>query len=154
MCREIGYSLCIFSINHDVDNNTALAAFRDIPPKSVLLFEDIDCLFEKRASTNDNKSSFTFSHLLYLLDGVFFRKGLISFITTNHPENLDHALLRQGRTDMIIHPTRGPLVLEINTIPGMTDTSDLPAQARCAGIEFDDLVEQILTNALMPESMR
>jgi ATP-dependent 26S proteasome regulatory subunit len=37
------------------------------------------------------------------LDGVFFRKGLISFITTNHPENLDHALLRQGRTDMIIH---------------------------------------------------
>ena len=103
MCREIGYSLCIFSINHDVDNNTALAAFRDIPPKSVLLFEDIDCLFEKRASTNDNKSSFTFSHLLNLLDGVFFRKGLISFITTNHPENLDHALLRQGRTDMIIH---------------------------------------------------
>jgi ATP-dependent 26S proteasome regulatory subunit len=40
---------------------------------------------------------------LNLLDGVFFRKGLISFITTNHPENLDHALLRQGRTDMIIH---------------------------------------------------
>jgi|LauGreDrversion4_2_1035121.scaffolds.fasta_scaffold00003_139 hypothetical protein len=103
MCREIGYSLCIFSINHDVDNNTALAAFRDIPPKSVLLFEDIDCLFEKRVSTNDNKSSFTFSHLLNLLDGVFSRKGLISFITTNHPENLDHALLRQGRTDMIIH---------------------------------------------------
>jgi len=103
MCREIGYSLCIFSINHDVDNNSALAAFRDIPPKSVLLFEDIDCLFEKRTSSEANKSQFTFSHLLNLLDGVFSRKGLISFITTNHPENLDHALLRQGRTDMIIH---------------------------------------------------
>lgn len=103
LCREIGYSLCIFSINHDVDNNTALAAFRDIPPKSVLLFEDIDCLFEKRTSSTENKSQFTFSHLLNLLDGVFSRKGLISFITTNHPENLDHALLRQGRTDMIIH---------------------------------------------------
>ena len=103
MCREIGYSLCIFSINHDVDNNTALAAFRDIPPKSILLFEDIDCLFEKRTSSTENKSQFTFSHLLNLLDGVFSRKGLIAFITTNHPENLDHALLRQGRTDMIIH---------------------------------------------------
>lgn len=103
LCKEIGYNLCIFSINHDVDNNTALAAFRDIPPKSVLLFEDIDCLFEKRTSTSENKSTFTFSHLLNLLDGVFFRKGLISFITTNHPESLDHALLRQGRTDMIIH---------------------------------------------------
>ena len=103
MCKEIGYNLCIFSINHDTDNNTALAAFRDIPPKSVLLFEDIDCLFDKRTGTQDNKSTFTFSNLLNLLDGVFFRKGLISFITTNHPESLDHALLRQGRTDMIIH---------------------------------------------------
>ena len=103
MCKEIGYNLCIFSINHDTDNNTALAAFRDIPPKSVLLFEDIDCLFEKRTGTTENKSTFTFSNLLNLLDGVFFRKGLISFITTNHPESLDHALLRQGRTDMIIH---------------------------------------------------
>ena len=103
MCKEIGYNLCIFSINHDTDNNTALSAFRDIPPKSVLLFEDIDCLFEKRTGTAENKSTFTFSNLLNLLDGVFFRKGLISFITTNHPESLDHALLRQGRTDMIIH---------------------------------------------------
>jgi ATP-dependent 26S proteasome regulatory subunit len=103
MCKEIGYNLCIFSINHDTDNNTALSAFRDIPPKSVLLFEDIDCLFEKRTGTTENKSTFTFSNLLNLLDGVFFRKGLISFITTNHPESLDHALLRQGRTDMIIH---------------------------------------------------
>jgi ATP-dependent 26S proteasome regulatory subunit len=103
MCKEIGYNLCIFSINHDTDNNTALSAFRDIPPKSVLLFEDIDCLFDKRTGTQENKSTFTFSNLLNLLDGVFFRKGLISFITTNHPESLDHALLRQGRTDMIIH---------------------------------------------------
>jgi SpoVK/Ycf46/Vps4 family AAA+-type ATPase len=40
---------------------------------------------------------------LNLLDGVCYKKGLVSFITTNHPENMDHALLRQGRTDMIIH---------------------------------------------------
>jgi chaperone BCS1 len=102
LCKEIGYNLCIFSINHDIDNSVALIAFRDIPSKSLLLIEDIDCLFEKRTGTQDNKF-FTFSNLLNLLDGVCYRKGLISFITTNHPENLDHALLRQGRTDMIIH---------------------------------------------------
>jgi chaperone BCS1 len=102
LCKEIGYNLCIFSINHDIDNSVALIAFRDIPEKSLLLIEDIDCLFEKRTGTQDNKF-FTFSNLLNLLDGVCYRKGLISFITTNHPENLDHALLRQGRTDMIIH---------------------------------------------------
>jgi hypothetical protein len=102
LCKEIGYNLCIFSINHDIDNHTALSAFRDIPPKSVLLIEDIDCLFEKRTGTQENKS-FTFSNLINLLDGVLFRQGLITFITTNHPENMDHALLRQGRIDMIIH---------------------------------------------------
>ena len=102
LCKEIGYHLCIFSINHDIDNHTALCAFRDIPPKSILLIEDIDCLFEKRTGTQENKH-FTFSNLINLLDGVLSRQGLITFITTNHPENMDHALLRQGRIDMIIH---------------------------------------------------
>jgi ATP-dependent 26S proteasome regulatory subunit len=66
------------------------------------LIEDIDCLFEKRTGTDENKH-FTFSNLINLLDGVLSRQGLITFMTTNHPENMDHALLRQGRTDLIIH---------------------------------------------------
>jgi D-alanine-D-alanine ligase len=37
-----------------------------------------------------------------------------------------------------------PYVLEVNTNPGMTDTSDLPAQAKVCGIEYDQLVEMIL----------
>ena len=37
--------------------------------------------------------------------------------------------------------------LEINTSPGMTDTSDLPAQAAAMGIKYDDLVLMILNNA-------
>ena len=40
-----------------------------------------------------------------------------------------------------------PYVLEINTSPGMTDTSDLPAQAAACGIGFDELVELILNSA-------
>jgi chaperone BCS1 len=102
LCKEIGYNLCIFSINHDVDNTTAIIAFRDMPPKSILLIEDIDCLFEKRTGTEENKH-FTFSNLINLLDGVLSKQGLITFITTNHPESMDHALLRQGRVDLIIH---------------------------------------------------
>ena len=39
-------------------------------------------------------------------------------------------------------------ILEINTIPGMTDTSDLPAQAQAMGIGYDQLVEYILKTAL------
>ncbi|MCK4421450.1 D-alanine--D-alanine ligase [candidate division WOR-3 bacterium] len=39
-------------------------------------------------------------------------------------------------------------VIEINTIPGMTDLSDLPAEAKEIGIEYDELVEEILKLAL------
>jgi D-alanine-D-alanine ligase len=47
------------------------------------------------------------------------------------------------RVDMILDQDR-PYILELNTIPGMTDTSDLPAQAKAAGIRFDELVQQII----------
>jgi len=40
-----------------------------------------------------------------------------------------------------------PYVLEVNTNPGMTDTSDLPAQAAAGGIGYDELVEMILKSA-------
>lgn len=39
-----------------------------------------------------------------------------------------------------------PYILEINTSPGMTDTSDLPAQAACMGIDYDNLVLLILNS--------
>lgn len=40
-----------------------------------------------------------------------------------------------------------PYILEVNTNPGMTDTSDLPAQAAVCGISYDELVEMILHSA-------
>lgn len=40
-----------------------------------------------------------------------------------------------------------PYVLEINTSPGMTETSDLPAQAAAMGIDYDQLVMAILNSA-------
>ena len=100
LCNEIHYNLGIMSMSSDMDNATVQGSFRNLDPKTVLLLEDIDCLFEKRASVETQ--SFTFSNLLNILDGVLFKHGIIVFITTNHPEKLDNALLRQGRTDMII----------------------------------------------------
>ncbi len=40
-----------------------------------------------------------------------------------------------------------PYVLEINTSPGMTDLSDLPAQSKAMGISYDTLVQIILNGA-------
>jgi D-alanine-D-alanine ligase len=47
------------------------------------------------------------------------------------------------RVDYIIRDAT-PYALEVNTIPGMTETSLLPKAANCAGISFDALVEEIL----------
>jgi D-alanine-D-alanine ligase len=65
-----------------------------------------------------------------------------------------HALGCEGaaRVDlMLTHRTDQPFVLEINTIPGMTATSLLPMAAKHAGIDFDDLVEQIMLTARLKE---
>jgi D-alanine-D-alanine ligase len=45
----------------------------------------------------------------------------------------------------------GPQVLEVNAIPGLTDTSLFPMAAEAAGIGFDALVEKILTLAQQPK---
>ncbi|MBT6120593.1 D-alanine--D-alanine ligase [bacterium] len=52
-----------------------------------------------------------------------------------------------SRTDMIVDDSDSLYLLEINTIPGMTNLSDLPAQAKEAGISFASLVELILKRA-------
>ncbi len=52
-----------------------------------------------------------------------------------------------GRVDMIAREG-DVVVLEVNTIPGMTATSLLPDAARAAGIEFSELLDRIVRNAL------
>lgn len=52
-----------------------------------------------------------------------------------------------SRSDFIL-TSAGPVMLEINTIPGMTRTSLLPQGAAAAGIPFDELIERLLGSAL------
>ena len=49
-----------------------------------------------------------------------------------------------ARVDLIVGPKDSPTLLEVNTIPGMTETSLLPDAAAAAGISFDALVRQIM----------
>ena len=50
-----------------------------------------------------------------------------------------------SRVDFMVKDDK-PYFLEINTNPGMTDTSDLPAQAKVCGIDYDNLVLMILNS--------
>jgi D-alanine-D-alanine ligase len=53
-----------------------------------------------------------------------------------------------SRVDVILDRVRGPQVLEVNTIPGMTETSLLPEAAAAAGISMSHLCEFIVQLSL------
>lgn len=54
-----------------------------------------------------------------------------------------------ARVDFIVdNSSRDPYILEVNTLPGMTELSDSPAQALSADISYESLIELIMTNAL------
>ncbi|HKR79325.1 MAG TPA: D-alanine--D-alanine ligase [Nitrospira sp.] len=54
-----------------------------------------------------------------------------------------------ARVDFRITPRGRPYVLEINTVPGMTETSLLPMAAGEAGIGYEELTERILESAVI-----
>jgi len=56
------------------------------------------------------------------------------------------------RVDMIVGDGGEPIVLEINSIPGMTETSLLPKAAMAAGIDFDALCLRMLQTAALKSS--
>jgi D-alanine-D-alanine ligase len=53
-----------------------------------------------------------------------------------------------GRVDFLLDAEAAPHVLEVNTVPGMTDHSLVPMAAKEAGLDFDQLVWQILAGTL------
>jgi D-alanine-D-alanine ligase len=52
-----------------------------------------------------------------------------------------------ARVDLMADAEENPFVIDVNTMPGMTETSLLPKAASYAGIPFEDLVERILLKA-------
>jgi D-alanine-D-alanine ligase len=53
-----------------------------------------------------------------------------------------------SRADLIVDAAGTPWILELDTCPGLTDTSLLPMAAQAAGLDFGDLCERIVRCAL------
>jgi chaperone BCS1 len=88
-------SIAIIDFDSDMDDKRLRHCIQRLPKKSILLLEDIDCLFSSRNVKDNNRSLVTFSGLLNALDGVVQNDDTMLIITTNHIEKLDDALKRR-----------------------------------------------------------
>ncbi len=59
-----------------------------------------------------------------------------------------------ARVDVMVRPDGSPVVLEVNTLPGMTETSLLPKAAAAVGISFASLCERMVRLALSRPPVR
>lgn len=54
-----------------------------------------------------------------------------------------------SRVDFVLDKNHNPYVLEVNTIPGLLSESNLPLEARAIGLDYDDLILEILKTSLV-----
>jgi chaperone BCS1 len=94
---HMGYNICILSLNGIDSDKDLLTMCGGIPDNVVLLIEDVDAYNVNREGNNEG---ITLSGLLNAVDGVTAKNGCVTIMTTNHPDRLDKALIRKGRTDV------------------------------------------------------
>ncbi|RNF20666.1 putative ATP-dependent chaperone [Trypanosoma conorhini] len=94
LAGELRLSICPLSLSsRGLSDEALVGLLNSAPLRSIVLLEDID-----RAFSAD--SHITMSGLLNALDGVAAQEGRLVFMTTNHVERLDDALIRPGRCDV------------------------------------------------------
>jgi hypothetical protein len=92
----------LLNFGSEINDEKFIDLMSHIDNNSFLFLEDIDALFKNRESVSKGKSGFlSFSTILNFLDGALRVDGLITFMTTNHIEHLDPALIRPGRVNLI-----------------------------------------------------
>lgn len=128
MSNKFGMNVAILDIKACDGDNGLLTAFNNLPYNTILLIEDIDAVYtsnikcrkknvekpdtdsdddddntSKKGKKDTNKA--TLGGLLNGLDGIAYKDGTIVVMTTNHPELLDHALIRPGRVGLHVNFT-------------------------------------------------
>lgn len=105
LAGQLDLSICLLNLSErGLTDDKLNFLLSNAPQRSILLLEDVDAAFLGRQGAPEAdgyQSSVTFSGLLNALDGVASGESRIIFMTTNHVERLDPALIRPGRVDMI-----------------------------------------------------
>jgi len=97
------YDVCLLNLSErGLTDDKLIHLLSNVPDRSFILIEDIDAAFNKRVQTSEDgyQSAVTFSGFLNALDGVASGEERVCFMTTNHLDRLDPALIRPGRVDL------------------------------------------------------
>ena len=107
LAGELDYNIAILNLSErGLTDDRLNYLLSIIPRRTLVLLEDADAAFNNRRIQNDDDgyrgANVTFSGLLNALDGVASAEERVLFLTTNHVERLDSALVRPGRVDMTV----------------------------------------------------
>lgn len=101
VASHFGMDIAILNLaSASMDDDELYSLLANVDSNTIVLIEDIDCVYNQREASEDKDNRITFSGLLNAIDGVSAGEGRILFVTTNHPEKLDPALVRPGRIDL------------------------------------------------------
>ncbi|KAJ2353040.1 Complex III assembly protein translocase and chaperone [Coemansia erecta] len=108
LAGDLGYNICILNLSERGLTDDRLNHLLTVAPeRSLLLLEDVDAAFTRTRQQSEHaayqQSMVTFSGLLNALDGVASSDERIIFMTTNHIDRLDPALIRPGRVDVKVY---------------------------------------------------
>ncbi|CBQ68803.1 related to BCS1-mitochondrial protein of the AAA family of ATPases [Sporisorium reilianum SRZ2] len=104
LAGHLDFNICLLNLSErGLTDDKLNHLLSNAPDRSILLLEDVDAAFlgRQQAAEDGYQASVTFSGLLNALDGVASGESRIIFMTTNHIEKLDPALIRPGRVDLI-----------------------------------------------------
>jgi hypothetical protein len=111
LCRAVAsymnYNMHIINLKSYKEEEDLINRIVSVSPKSIILFEDIDCVVgDRESSDEDNKTKLKIlGTLLNIIDGVSSPNNVIFMATTNHFDKLDSALVREGRFDLKLNIT-------------------------------------------------
>jgi len=107
LAGELDFGVAIINLSErGMTDDKLIHLLTKLPQRTILLLEDADAAFVNRRQVDADGyggGTVTFSGLLNALDGVAAGEERISFLTTNHIDRLDEALIRPGRVDMTVH---------------------------------------------------
>lgn len=97
MASELKMDISYLNLKN-VNDSLLTKCLSNLPSKSMLVIEDIDCIFSND-DTRKMNAKVSFAGLINALDGITSSEGQVIVMTTNHRDKLDAALIRPGRVD-------------------------------------------------------